>query len=424
MNVIISRSLHDREVEFLRAAGRQPSVSVQPATGENLRKWGAGMMTLLVNWPRAALSLALFICSATSIDADTLKLDGQTMGSYYAIVIDGASEAEGPAIQEKIEAILKDVNRQMSTWDSESEISKFNQSPVTEWFPVSPGFAEVVKESIRLHKLTDGAFDPTVAPLIDLWGFGAKKPKAFPTESEIDEARKRTGMQFIEVKLAPSSIRRTREGITLTMSAIAPGHASDRIAKLLNSLGFPSHSVDIGGEIRTGTAKAGGGKWRLGIESPFGEIQRVIECTDRSIATSGNYRNFFEYKGVRYSHTIDPATGKPVPNPPASVSILCDTAMTADGLATSLMVMGIEKGIPFAKKYGLSVLYLDVAGDDIVENATGEFLTSDSPASQLDSNNEEIGHRIPFVVTLAILLLAVTVMAVGVLAKNREAKPF
>ena len=341
------------------------------------------MVTSLSNCLCVASSLAILICNAGLVCADVLKLNGKSMGSYYAIVIDGASEAEGPAIQEKIEAVLKDVNRQMSTWDSESEISKFNQALGAEWFPASPGFVEVVQESIRLNRLTDGAFDPTVAPLIDLWGFGAKKPKAFPVEEAIQKAKSQIGMQFIEVKLDPPSIRRTREGVTLTLSAIAPGHASDRIAELLKSLGFPSHSVDIGGEIRTGLGKANGTKWRLGIESPFGEIQRVVECTERSIATSGNYRNFFEYKGVRYSHTIDPATGRPVPNPPASVSVLCDSCMTADGLATSLMVMGTEKGIVFSRKNGLSVLFLDVIdGETIVENSTGEFQQSSKIKSE------------------------------------------
>ena len=190
-------------------------------------------------------------------------------------------ESDSAAIQTQIEDCLTDINRQMSTWDPESEISKFNQSESTDWFSVSPEFAMVVTESIRIHKFTGGAFDPTVAPLIDLWGFGAKRPKTFPTQEAIDAARSNTGMQFVEARPEPPSIRRTRSGITLNLSAIAKGHGVDRVSELLTSLGYPSHVVDIGGEDRTGIAKANGEKWRLGVESPFGGLQRVIECTEQ-----------------------------------------------------------------------------------------------------------------------------------------------
>ena len=358
------------------------------------------MVLILENSRRAFLSVVILLCAAIPARADLLKLNGKTMGSYYAITIDGASDSSAAEIQEEIEAVLADINRQMSTWDQESEISRFNQSAGTDWFPVSPGFAQVVLESIRLHKFTGGAFDPTVAPLIDLWGFGAKRPKSFPTQEAIDLARSKTGMQFIEAKQDPPSIRKTRSDLTLNLSAIAPGHGSDRLSEQLTKLGYPSHVVDIGGEVRTGTTKANGEKWRLGVESPLGGIQRVIECSEMSVSTSGNYRNYFEYKGVRYSHTIDPATGQPMMNPPASVSVLSDSCMTADGLATGLMVMGIERGLQFAKQQGLSVLFLDVVdGKTVVEHATGEFLS-------------EAGHTIPFEATLAVFLLALTATAI------------
>ena len=264
---------------------------------------------------KVILFVTIFVTLAAPINADLLKLNGKTMGSYYAIAIEGAAESDVADIQEQIETVLADVNRQMSTWDSESEISKFNRSESTDWFSVSPEFALVVTESIRIHKLTGGAFDPTVAPLIELWGFGATRPKSFPTQEAIDAARSNTGMQFIEVRQEPPSIRRTRSGITLNLSALAPGHGTDRLSERLTQLGYPSHVVDIGGEVRTGITKANGEKWRLGVESPFGEMQRVIECSEKSVSTSGNYRNYFEYKGVRYSHTIDPATSKR-PTPP------------------------------------------------------------------------------------------------------------
>jgi thiamine biosynthesis lipoprotein len=369
---------------------------------------------------------------AASANAESLKFTGETMGTYYSIVIDGAAEPARDEIQVRIDACLADINRQMSTWDPNSEISEFNKSEGTEWFSVSPEFAMVVAESLRVHKLTNGAFDPTVAPLIDLWGFGAKRPKTFPKQEEIDAAKSKTGMQYVETQSEPPAIRRTRAGITLNLSAIAKGHGVDRVSELLTSLGYPSHVVDIGGEDRTGIAKSNGEKWRLGVESPFGELQRVIECTAQSVATSGDYRNYFEINGVRYSHAIDPTTGRPVVKPPASVSVLSDSCMTADALATGLMVMGTEKGFALAKEQGLSVLYLDVVDEGkIVEHATGQFLQSSladaatlneskpgTPASQ----DSAVAQWIPFVAALAIFLLAVTGMAVGVLVKNRELK--
>ncbi|MDA1231029.1 MAG: FAD:protein FMN transferase [Planctomycetota bacterium] len=368
------------------------------------------------------VTLLLFF-STIAANAETLTFNGETMGTYYAITIDSAAETARGEIQAQIDACLMDINRQMSTWDPESEISKFNKLESTDWFPVSPEFAMVVTESIRIHKLTQGAFDPTVAPLIDLWGFGAKRPKSFPTQEAIDAARSKTGMQYIEARVEIPSIRRTHPGITLNLSAIAKGHGVDRVSELLVALGYPSHVVDIGGEDRTGIAKANGQKWRLGVESPLGELQRVIECTEQSVATSGDYRNYFEIKGVRYSHAIDPTTGRPVINPPASVSVLSDSCMTADGLATGLMVMGTEKGFRFAKEHKLSVLYLDVIDKKtIVEHATGEFLAAAQTAAKPASSEPSGGQWIPFVAALVVFLLAVTGMAIGVLAKKPALK--
>jgi thiamine biosynthesis lipoprotein len=367
--------------------------------------------------------VTLFI-AGPACGAESLKLTGETMGTYYSIAIDGAFEAARDDIQSQIDVCLADINRQMSTWDPNSEISQFNKSESTDWFAVSPEFAMVVAESIRIHALTNGAFDPTVAPLIDLWGFGAKRPKSFPKQEEIDAAKSKTGMQFIEARPEPSAIKRTRPSITLNLSAIAKGHGVDRVSELLTSLGYPSHVVDIGGEDRTGIPKSTGEKWRLGVESPFGNLQRVIECTEQSVATSGDYRNYFEIKGVRYSHAIDPTTGRPVENPPASVSVLNDSCMTADALATGLMVMGTEQGFQFAKKHRLSVLYLDVIdGKTIVEHATGDFLTAAAATLAKPASGDSVGGQwIPFAAAMAIFLLAVTGMAVGVLAKNRELK--
>jgi thiamine biosynthesis lipoprotein len=370
------------------------------------------------------VSLPLPVVSAS------LKLTGQTMGTYYSIVIDDAEESAASDITTQVNACLADVNRQMSTWDPESEISQFNQTASTEWFAVSREFAEVVQESQRIHKLTNGAFDPTVAPLIDLWGFGSKTPRKLPDQEEIDSAKKLVGMQYVEARVAPPAIRKTQLGISLNLSAIAKGHGVDRVSLLLTSLGFPSHVVDIGGENRAGTAKSGGGLWRLGVESPLqnsGGLQRVLEIEQKSVATSGDYRNYFEIDGVRYSHAVDPVSGRPVSNPPASISVIHESCMTADALATGLMVLGTEKGIKLARELNLSVLFLDVVdapNSRVIETASGEFASvgDDTPLEAAEKELTAEGSWLPFVAALVIFLLAVTGMSIGVLLKNRELK--
>lgn len=376
-------------------------------------------------WPTGVAVFCLLLQIPAS--AASQKLNGQTMGTYYSIVIDsgGTKEFAASDVTAKVEACLADVNRQMSTWDPDSEISRFNRTANTEWFAVSPEFAEVVQESLRIHQLTQGAFDPTVAPLIDLWGFGSKRPLKFPTQDEIDAAQQLVGMQFIETRMNPPAIRKTRPGISLNLSAIAKGHGVDRVSLLLKSLGYPSHVVDIGGENRAGTAKAGGGLWRLGVESPLetaAGLHRVIEIEQKSVATSGDYRNYFEIEGVRYSHAIDPVTGRPVVNPSASISVITDSCMTADALATALMVLGRKKGMALAREQGLSVLFLDVIdepGSRVVESASGDFL----PAAQESMVSAAAGSSwLPFIAAMVIFLVAVAGMSIGVMVNNRQLK--
>lgn len=347
-----------------------------------------------------ALFLTAIICATRPAKAESLKISGKTMGTYYSIVIDSAPQSRSDEIRTKVEACLANVNRQMSTWDPESEISQFNRLESTDWFAVSPEFAAVVQESIRIHKLTDGAFDPTVAPLIDLWGFGSKRAKKFPTEEEIDAALKTIGMRFIEARAEPPAVRKSRSEISLNLSAIAKGHGVDRVSLLLTTMGHPSHVVDIGGENRTGTAKADGGKWRLGVESPIKPEEgfyRVIEVTETSVATSGDYRNYFEINGVRHCHIIDPLAGRPVANPPASVCVLSDSCMTADAFATAMMVMGTRKGVALAKQENISVMFLDVVGNqdlEVIESSTGEFKNPvESATDAALANPEPASHR-------------------------------
>lgn len=419
--------------------------------------------------PVAVLILA---GSLTAASADEpLRINGPTMGTYYSIVVDTppTSAGDGSALQTKIEQRLKQINDQMSTWDDASEISAFNQSRSTEWFEVSSEFAAVVAEAKRIHELTDGAFDPTLAPLIDLWGFGDNRPKKIPDESAIAEAKTSVGMKHLTVRLDPPALKKSIPELQVNLSAIAKGYAVDALAELLTSEGLLSFVVDIGGEDRAGLAKASGEPWKLGVESPAGGgLARVMRLTEQSIATSGDYRNFFQVDGKTYSHTIDPQTGWPVQDPPASVSVVHKSCMTADALATAMMVLGAERGTNLARQHNLSVLFQTLQDNDAkLEAATGIFVaaatepnaaaaratdtsgdsqaadapqTADvtaealteaegppdlSPVGTADETSpaaEETARWFPFAAAAVIFLVAVAGMAIGTMLQNKTLK--
>ena len=312
-------------------------------------------------------SLMLLSCSSLSASV-RLQVNGETMGTYFSVTIDSPSTSDTEAsVRAEIVVRLNEINAQMSTWDSQSEISGFNRSDSTSWFPVSAEFAAVVQEAKRIHEISEGAFDPTVSPLIDLWGFGKPDRLGVPVQAAIENALKTVGMHKIDVRNRPPALRKSLPEVQLNLSAIAKGYAVDAIARLLIRSGRPSFIVDIGGETRAGIAKASGDPWRIGVESPKSGLGRneqpaqVIPVTESSIATSGDYRNFYEADGATYSHTINPSTGRPLENPPASVSVIHNFCMTADALATAMMVLGRERGIQIAEQQGYSVLFQTAA---------------------------------------------------------------
>lgn len=321
-------------------------------------------------WP----VLCLLITWNPACAEDPLRINGETMGSYYSIVIDSPGSTDGERLQKDIEEIFAEINRQMSNWSKDSEITRFNESQSTDWFPVGKQFAIVTQEAKRLHTVTGGKLDVTVAPLIELWGFGRNKVKRVPTEEQLKAAMESVGMQHVEVQLDPPAIRKLKPEININLAALAPGFAADEVSKLLRERGLKAHVVDVGGENLAGEAKASGDPWRLGVESPLGGLHKVVELTNKAIATSGDYRNFFVIDGRRYSHILDPSTGKPVENPPASVSVIHKSCMTADALGTAMMVLGPEEGLKLAKSLNVDVLFLDVTKEGrLEERSTGVF---------------------------------------------------
>ncbi len=255
----------------------------------------------------------------------------------------------------QIDKRLADFNQLMSTYEPDSELSQFNQSDSTDWFKVSRETAEVVAYALKLADETDGAYDPTVGPLVNLWGFGpSKKKRSLPTIEQIEAARKLVSYKQIVARLDPPALRKQGAKVYLDLSSIAKGDGVDAIARLLDSLGFKAYMVEIGGEVLTCGMKPGNLPWAIGIETPDSEsrsITKVLQLSGESVATSGDYRNFFQLEGVRYSHTIDPRTGKPVDHALATVSVMASTCREADALATALLVLGPEAGYDWAVEH-------------------------------------------------------------------------
>lgn len=300
---------------------------------------------------------------------------GPTMGTRYsvkAVTPDAAERLE--ELQHEVDARLAEINRRMSTYDPESELSRFNQSESNDWFEVSPETAKVVAYALRISQDTDGRFDPTVGPVVNLWGFGPDGRRTEPpTDEQVQAALARIGYQSIEVRLDPPAIKKSRPDIYLDLSAIAKGYGVDAVSDLLAELGATASMVEIGGEVVCRGVKPDGQPWRIGVEKPDengSTLQTVLELRDRSIATSGDYRNFFEEDGRRFSHTIDPATGRPVQHKLATVSVLAPSCMRADALATALLVMGPDEGYNWANENSVAALLIERTPEGFRERRT------------------------------------------------------
>ena len=288
-------------------------------------------------------------------------LEGWTMGSTWRVSVAGAPDLELVPLKADIEAALGELDRQLSGYRDTAELAQLNRSPIGVWRTLPPHLGAVLGFGKQLHRDTNGAFDLTVKPLVNLWGFGVAEPRTtVPTDAEIAAARVRLGSDMIELSADGKRVRRQSD-VTVDVDAIAPGHAADIISGLLRQRALPDHLVDIGGELKAAGRKPDGTAWRIGVEQPElarGKVVQIIELTDVGVATSGDYRDFVEIGGKRYSHTIDPTTGRPVEHNLASVTVLAPTALAADGYATTLMVLGPERGMAWADARGLAVYML------------------------------------------------------------------
>ncbi|MAI74385.1 MAG: thiamine biosynthesis protein ApbE [Rhodopirellula sp.] len=356
------------------------------------------------------------------------------MGTTFTVkIFDPPEFAEDPAFL--VDQLLRRVNDQMSTYLENSEISRFNRSNSTEWFPVSDELASVVAFSQLVAEKTGGAFDVTVGPLVNAWNFGPDRAeRAVPDGEVIKRLRESVGFRKLSVRVDPPALRKSVAGLKLDLSAVAKGYAVDRVVALLNDQDAEDLFVEIGGEVSVSGNKAGQW-WKVGIQMPDAATDSVLIAhslnvgggNDRSMATSGDYRNYFEVDGTRYSHTIDPRSGMPIEHSLASVTVVTDFCMAADAWATALNVLGPEKALQAAKAEGLDVLLVardqsEASGYQLAANGSlNQYITAEETSAESGVPEEQGNGRFTmFVVTAVAFALLLFAMSVGVLFGQRS----
>lgn len=321
-------------------------------------------LSIRLFWP----SIVMLWSVAAPIAATGLQQwHGRSMGTTWSVQADLPPAASEQAVQRGIQAELDRVDGQMSTYQPQSDLSRFNRAPAGSWQSLPPEFFEVLQHALQLAKDSGGAYDPTVGPLVNLWGFGPdQRPRQPPGAAAVAAAKAHVG--WWRLKLDPAEHRAWQPGgVEVDLSAVAKGYAVDQVGRYLQRIGAAAWLVEVGGELKAHGRKPGGVPWRVGIERPDAaagavtaadELVRTIVLEGRAIATSGDYRHVFEDNGQFYSHHIDPRSGRPVPHEVASVSVLADDCMQADPLGTTLSVLGAERGMAYARQHDLAVLMI------------------------------------------------------------------
>ena len=323
------------------------------------------------------MGLAAMACTP---QPSTERIAGHSMGTTYEVVVTHRPAAVTPAdLESAVDAVLDEVDRQLSGWNPASDLVRFNEETSTDWVPVPALLAESVEQSLAVSRDSDGAFDVTVGPLVRAWGFGAGAVEegAAPTAAELARLGESVGYRKLASRAHPPALRKSSPAIEVDLDGIAPGIAIDRIAARLEALGIRDYLVELGGEVRARGRSAAGRPWRVAVEAPLEGQRRpyaLVELDGFGVSTSGDYRDFRDLAGRRISHTIDPRTGAPVMHGLASVTVLHPSAAAADAWATALMVLGPEEGMALARRRDLAVLFLTRQADgSLVESASPAF---------------------------------------------------
>jgi thiamine biosynthesis lipoprotein len=320
------------------------------------------------------LTQCLFLSACTPKSVEIEKIQGRTMGTGYSVLWPETENVTSTLVQVKTEKLLILINDQMSTYQADSELSLFNSATPPHTQSISGPFAQVIDLSLSLNHLTKGYFDISVGPLVNLWGFGPDmKSLKVPSAKQIEKARSEIGLESIKLEGLQLSKQQQRY---LDLSAIAKGFAVDQVAELLETLNITSYLVEIGGEIRVKGQKPGNKAWKVAVEAPDiheRRVQKVLSLKDVAMATSGDYRNYFEDNGQRYSHSINPFTAKPMRHTLASVTVIDESCARADALATAMLVMGDEKAVAFAKQENIRGYFIVRTENGFIEHLTPAF---------------------------------------------------
>jgi len=322
--------------------------------------------------------LVVVLLASCGDRAPSWRLTGNTMGTQFSVTIAQAMHGDlRDELQQEIDAALQAVENEMSTYRVHSEISRFNASTSTDWFSVSENTCRAVEIAAGVSRLSEGAFDVTVGPLVNLWGFGPEPVRLEPPpDAAIDAALERVDYRLLHAGCGRPALRKDKEDVYVDLSAYAKGFGVDRVAELLDSRGIHRYLVEIGGELRLRGLNADDEPWSVAIETPAesgGNVMRVVRLTDEGMATSGDYRNYFESGGKRFSHSIDPRTGRPTTHNLAAVTVVDESAALADALATALLILGPDDGFALAEREGIPAYFQIRTAGGFEERATGAF---------------------------------------------------
>lgn len=312
---------------------------------------------------------------AQPVGARVCVLRGETMGTSWSVSVVVARQ-DVALVHAVIQRALDDVVGQMSHWEPHSDLSRFNRSAPESWFDLQPAFFTVLEQALDIASSSGGAYDPTVGPLVDLWGFGPPgRRSGTPSPAEIAAARAQCNWERLVLDRRRRRVRQPG-AVRLDFSGIAKGYGVDQVALALRRLGYDSYLVEVGGELRGQGCKPDGDPWWVEIEQAreVGDSApsacTLVALHGLAIATSGDYRRYFDDGGTRYSHTIDPRTGSPVTGPVCAVTVLHPECMVADAMATALTVMGREEGHAWATRHGLAALFTSFDAHGLHETMT------------------------------------------------------